>query len=97
MDEFVYKKRQDQLPYVYALRNFSFLPFRYNMSHYFSFKNNQICLQELLKKNKSYTSDFQSRFPLEFAITRKSYDCSAQLLEFIMSHGETIMRIMDEE
>lgn len=77
-----------------ALYDSTILPHKLTLLHFFAYSNSAASLQACLNFGSIYTRDKSNKTPLEYAMERKSYDCAAILIEYIISKGFNIYQEM---
>lgn len=79
------KVKVDQALFVPHLESMIIHPIKINIVHFFSYTNNNFGLSKALSIGCPYFKDNRNNSPLEYAIVRKSYECSTILLDYIMN------------
>mmetsp|Transcript_13961 Transcript_13961/g.10064 ORF Transcript_13961/g.10064 Transcript_13961/m.10064 type:complete len:95 (+) Transcript_13961:391-675(+) len=86
------KSKYEQMRFVTLLRRIIIMPYRINLGHYFAFTNNWSALSKVYsRKGKvGYITDQKGKFPLQYAIKRKSQQCASKLINYIINVDQNI-------
>jgi len=74
------------------------LPYKVNVLHYFAYQNNSEGLGIALSNRALYFRDkLMKRTPLEYAMERRSFECTELLLEYIMQLENIYTTLTEKE